>query len=484
MIKESGISMQNTQKQIRTRYAPSPTGPLHMGGVRTALFNYLFSKKEKGIFILRIEDTDKARSKPEWEKDITENLSWLGLQWDEFYRQSERTAIYKKYLEQLLEQGKAYYCFCKPEELEAIRQDQLSRGVIPHYTGKCRGLGKEECESRLKKGEAKVIRFIGEKKTITFDDLIRGKISFDTELLGDIVIAKDLETPLYNFSVVVDDYEMNITHVIRGEDHIPNTPKQILLQEALGLPRPLYAHLPLLLGEDRTKLSKRHGDQSVARYRTQGYLPEAMINFLALLGWNPGTEEEIFSIEELIKEFSLERVQKAGAVFNEKRLNWLNASYIRKKSPSELTQLVMPYLPQTGLEIKKLEQIIALYQERMQNLSEIAALADYFFVEQLDYPKELLTWKNSTPRKTKEALEKLETILSAVSEKDWERDTLANILLGEAEKEKDRGYLLWPLRTALTGKQASAGPFEVATVLGKEKTLERIKEAQQKLTAI
>jgi glutamyl-tRNA synthetase len=452
-----------------------------MGNVRAALFNYLFAKHTQGTFVLRIEDTDKERSKPEWEQDITDNLKWLGLAWDEFYRQSERTEIYAKYLTQLLEQGKAYYCFCKAEDLEAQRQDQLSRGVAPRYAGTCRQL----TEAGGKEKKSAVIRFVVEKKIVEFKDLVRSQVKFDAGLLGDIVIAKDLVTPLYNFSVVVDDFEMNITHVIRGEDHLSNTPKQTLLQEALGFPMPAYAHLPLVLGGDRTKLSKRHGDDSVAQFKTQGYLPEAIVNFLVLLGWNPGDNRELFTLEELVKEFSLEKVHKGGAVFNPKRLDWINGSYIRKKSLQELAKLCEPYLKSAGFNpepAEKLEKVVSLYQERLKKLSEIVEPADFFFKDTLRYPKEILRWKKYTEEDAKNALEQCKKIAESVKENEWTKEKLEQVFLAEAEKVGDRGYLLWPLRVALSGKEASAGPFEIASVLGKEKTVERIQVALQLLS--
>lgn len=469
-------------KTVRTRFAPSPTGALHMGNARAALFNYLFAKKEGGDFILRIEDTDKERSKPEWEHDITDNLKWLGIEWDEFYRQSERTELYAKYLTQLLEQGKAYYCFCKAEDLEAQRQDQLSRGVAPSYKGTCRTLSATEVANNLKEQKPAVIRFLVPAKIVSFQDLIRGQVKFDAGLMGDIVIAKDIKTPLYNFSVVVDDFEMHITHVIRGEDHLSNTPKQILLQEALSFPQPAYAHLPLILGEDRTKLSKRHGDNSVAQFKEQGYLPEAIVNFLVLLGWNPGDNREMFTLDELIKEFSLEKVHKGGAVFNPKRLNWINGAYIRKKSLKELAELCKPHVESAGFDVKLpfLEKVVALYQERLKKLSEIAEFADFFFTDTLNYGKKMLCWKKYTEEDARKALEQCKTITESVDENDWTKETLERVFLAKATMG-DRGYLLWPLRVALSGKEASAGPFEIASVLGKEKTVERIQAALQLL---
>ena len=335
--------------KIRTRFAPAPTGLLHLGGARTALFNYLFAKKYQGVFVLRIEDTDIERSRPEYEKDIIENLKWLGIEWDEFYRQSERQKIYAQYIKKLLEEDKAYYCFCSEEELEAQRQYQLSIGEAPRYSGKCANLSPEEVEKLKESGKLAVIRFRVPAKKIEFNDLIRGKIEFETSLLGDIVIAKNLSTPLYNFTCVVDDFEMKISHVIRGEEHISNTPKQILLQEALNFPSPQYAHLPIILAPDKTKLSKRHGAIGISEFKKDGYLPEALVNFMAFLGWNPGGEREIYSLPSLIKEFSLEKVQKGGAIFNIKRLDFLNSFYIRQRSVEKLTELCLPYLIEQGL---------------------------------------------------------------------------------------------------------------------------------------
>jgi len=378
--------------EVRTRIAPSPTGFLHIGTARTALFNYLFAKKNQGSFILRIEDTDLERSDPKFEKDILESLKWLGIEWSEGpdnggeygpYRQSERTESYTEYLKKLLKEDKAYYCFCSEEELETQKQYALSQGQSWLYNGKCANLASKEVKKNLADGKPSVIRFRTPIKKVEFDDLIRGKLEFDSALIGDITIAKNISTPLYNFAVVIDDFEMRVSHVIRGEDHLSNTPKQILIQEAIGFPRPQYAHLPLILGSDRTKLSKRHEAVAIAEYRMAGYLPETIVNFMAFLGWNPGTEgdedkssssptelpfmeakvkmgtkspspfagtrvREIYSMPSLIKEFSLERVQKGGAIFNVKRLDFLNGFYIRQKSVEKLTELCLPYLIEAG----------------------------------------------------------------------------------------------------------------------------------------
>ena len=534
--------------EIRTRFAPSPTGFLHIGTVRTALFNYIFAKKYQGRFVLRIEDTDIERSKPWFEKDIIESLKWLGIEWDEGptfispereikefsifnsqfskkketkyvgdygpYRQSERKDIYKKYLEKLLAKDKAYYCFCSEEELKAKKQYQMSIGSPPRYNGKCSKLSSEETQKNLSEGKKYAIRFKVPSKLVKFIDLVRGKVEFDANLIGDFIIAKNLDAALYNFTAAIDDFEMKITHIIRGEDHLSNTPKQILIQEALEFPHPEYAHLPLILGTDRSKLSKRQEAIGVAEYKKIGYLPEALINFLSFLGWNPGTEREIYSLASLIKEFSLEKVQKSGAIFNIKKLDSLNGFYIRQKSPEKLTELSIPYLIQEGLitpefkteqyppayggslisqvykisktgrEIKfdELKKIIILYQERLKKLSEIAELTDFFFKEKLDYPKELLQWKDMSARETQNSLDNLIHLLSKIQNGDWEKGNLENVLTSEAEKTiGDRGRILWPLRVALTGKEASAGPFEIAEILGKEKTLKRIKEAMELL---
>lgn len=474
--------------EVRVRIAPSPTGFLHIGLARTALFNYLFAKKNEGSFILRIEDTDTERSNPEFEKNILENLKWLGIEWTEGpdidgeyepYRQSQRTDFYKKYLEKLVLEDKAYYCFCSEEDLEAQRQYQMSIGETPRYSGKCANLPKKTVKKYLSEGKPSVIRFRVLSKKVIFEDLIRGRVEFDTGLMGDIVIAKDLTSPLYNFAVVIDDLEMKISHVIRGEEHISNTPKQILIQEALGFNRPIYAHLPLILGSDRTKLSKRHGATSISEYKEAGYLPEALINFMAFLGWNPGDEREIYSLPSLVKEFTIEKVQRGGAIFNIRRLDFLNGFYIRQKSIEKLTEACLPYLKEAPFET--LTKIVSIYQERLKKLSEITELTDFFFKDKLNYDKVLLKWKEMTDKEVLTILDKLEKLLSKIKSENWTKGNLENVLLPEAEKIGDRGKLLWPLRVALTGKEASAGPFEITEILGKEKTIKRIEEAKELL---
>ena len=516
--------------EIRVRIAPSPTGPLHIGTARTALFNYLFAKKNQGSFVLRIEDTDVKRSDPKWEKDIMKNLWWLGIKWSEGpggegdygpYRQKERITSYTKYLKKLLDEKKAYYCFCSEEELEAKRQYQMSIGQPPHYNGKCAKFSEKEVKKYLAEGKPSIIRFRVPAKKVKFIDLIRDEIEFDAGLIGDISIAKNLTTPLYNFAVVIDDFEMKISHVIRGEDHLSNTPKQILIQEALGFPHPKYAHLPLILAPDRSKLSKRHGTVAIAEYRQAGYLPEAIINFMVLLGWNPGGNREFFSMNSLIKDFSLKDIQKSGAAFNQKRLDFLNGFYIRQKSTEKLTNLCLPYLIEEGLiepqfeskqyppayggmeiiqvykisETKEqvsfdfLEKIVEIYKTRIKKLSEIPELTDFFFKDKLDYPKKLLYWQDMSNKEVEASLDKSEKVLSKIKRGDWDAKNLEEILVAEAEelsvkkgdKTPNRGDLLWPLRVALTGKESSATPFEIAEILGKKKVLKRIKEAKKLL---
>ena len=516
----------------RVRFAPSPTGFLHIGSVRSALFNYLFAKHYGGKLILRIEDTDPKRSRKEFEDDLIKHLLWLGLKWDEGpnysettllpekgykgdygpYRQSERMDIYKFYLEKLLQEGKAYYSFVTKEELEARRNYLLSIGQPPIVGSKDRDLPQEEVERYLKEGRPYIIRFKTSPKKIVFHDLIKGRVSFDSSLIGDFSIARKPFVPLYNFAVVVDDYKMKITHVIRGEEHLSNTPKQILVQEALGFPSPKYAHLPLILAPDGSKLSKRNGSTPIKDFKRLGYLPEALDNFVAFLGWNPGGEREIFSLSSLANEFSLGRCQKkSGVIFNIEKLNWINGFYIRHKSLDKLTELCLPYLiqdelveptkksngqvvyksRQTGEEVnlEKVKKIIGLYKDRLKIISEISKLVSFFFQKNLSYDSELLKWKDISVANLQTVFTMLIQQLSVINESDWSKDKLREILMPAIEKfisgyfheTKDRGYVLWPLRVALTGEKASAGPFEIAELLGKQKTIQRLKEARLKI---
>jgi len=470
------------KEKIRTRFAPSPTGPFHVGSIRTALFNFLFAKKFGGKFILRIEDTDLERSKPEYENEIMGGLKWLSIHWNEGpYRQSERLDIYAKYLKELLNNGDAFYCFHSKEFLEK------EAGLAHHCEFK--KLPLEDLGKRLKK-ESAIIRF----KTppdleIAFIDLIRGEIRFNSDTLGgDFSLAKaespDKFLPLYNFAVVIDDFEMNITHVIRGEDHISNTPKQILIQQALKLPMPKYAHLPLILGSDKSKLSKRHGAVSVDEYREMGYLPEALINFIAFLGWNPGTDKEVFSLEELIREFDLNKVQKSGAIFNVEKLDWLDGCYLKQLSLDELTKRAVPFLKRENLideghyDFEYIKKILALEQPRLKKLGEIGERVSYFF-KIPEYKPELLVWRDMLFKDVFASLKVSLNTIFQISDVDFNQKNLEKILLKEAEraKNKDKGRLLWPLRVALTGLGASPGPFEILEILGKKESIKRIEAA-------
>jgi len=475
-------------ESVRVRFAPSPTGFFHIGSARTVLFNWLFTRQNNGKFILRIEDTDIERSNIEFEKDIMAGIKWLGLDWDEGpYRQSARLDIYEKYLRQLLDEDKAYYCFCTKEQLESDRQAMLAQGLAPKYSGRCRHLSKEESQERIAKGEPAVIRFKVPEIEVEFNDLIRDKVKFNADLIGDIVIARNLRSPLYNFSATIDDYEMKITYVIRGEDHLSNTPKQILIQKALGFDEPKYAHLPLILAPDRSKLSKRYLETSLTDYKNQGYLPEAMINFLALLGWHPKDNREILSREELINEFDLKRVQKAGAIFNVEKLDWLNSQYIKKISPEGLAEKLKDFIPAEWLTEENKELLVKAVdteKERMKKLTDFRELADFFF-ELPDYEINLLAWPRpitfpSDKQKTLANLKLLAEEIDKVFKADFNKTNLEKLIMPLTEVW-GRGELLWPLRVALSAKEASPGPFEIMDVLGKEETLKRLDIAIQKL---
>ena len=451
--------------EIRVRIAPSPTGPLHIGTARTALFNWLFAKKYEGKFILRIEDTDLERSDPKYEEDIIESLKWLGLDWDEGpVRQTDRLDTYEKHINDLLERDQLYHCFCTEEELASERGALLSQGLAPKYSGKCRALTAEEVKERLGRGERSVLRLKSPKTSITFRDMIRGEVTFDTNLIGDIIIAKDKRTPLYNLAVVIDDEEMRISHVIRGEDHISNTPKQIIIQEALGFTRPKYAHLPLILDKNRSKLSKRYAATAIEKYRQQGYLPEAMLNFLLLLGWHPQDDKEVFTKEEMIIGFELERTQKGGAAFDSDKLNWINTQHIRKLSDSQLVEKIG--IKPTEMNFK----IATLFRDRLEKLSDFKELSGFFY-ELPDYPPQLLIWKDGDKENSKKYLEMIYQLGQGIAE-----DKIRAL----AERF-GKGDVLWPLRVALSGKEGSPGPFDIIDILGVEETLKRIKLAIEKL---
>ena len=435
--------------KVVVRFPPSPTGPFHVGSARTALFNFLFARQNGGKCLLRVEDTDKERSKAEYEKNIFDSLNWLGLNFDgKVLKSSERTEVYKEKMRELIKNGLAYIS----EEKE--------------------GANKE------------VVRFRNPGGSITFQDLIRGEVTMDVGELGDFIIARNINEPLYHLAVVADDIDSGVTQIIRGEDHISNTPRQILLLEALGGKRPIYAHLPLILATDRSKLSKRKHGESVSLdfYKKEGYLPETMINFLALLGWNPGDEREIFSMDELIKEFSFPKVQKSGAIFDVKKLDWMNGEYIRRKSLEELVKLSKPFV-KDFLEFpifnSQFPKILELEQPRLKKFSELPEKIDYFF-KKPEVSKELLKWKNMSDEEIKKSLHISVEIIKSLDEKEFKKETLEKIFLDKAGEFKDRGELLWPLRVALSGKKFSPGPFDIMTILGKEESLNRIQEVIEK----
>lgn len=465
---------------VRVRFAPSPTGFLHIGGVRTALFNWLFARHEGGKFILRIEDTDKQRSERRFEEDILKNLEWLGITWDEEpARQSERLDIYEKHLKNLLENHKAYYCFCTPEELEDEYQAQMSQGLVPKYSGKCRSLTTEHIAVKRLKAPG-VIRFRMRDHVVSFSDMIRGKVEFNTALFGDIIIAKSLREPLYNFASVIDDADMKISHVIRGEEHLSNTPKQIMLQEALNLPTPKYAHLPLILGADKKKLSKRVLTNSLNDYRAQGYLPGAIINFLMLLGWHPSDDKEVFTVPEMVAAFSIKRVQKAGAIYNPEKLDWFNAMHIRALSDKELAGYLQPFIPEAwNANMGRLLRAIATTKERMKNLADFRKEAEFIF-SIAEYPASMLAWKNASATKTAALLEHVLGVLNKDAGDAFPSEHATTELMEYAAQE-GRGDVLWPLRVSLSGRENSPGPAELLRILGKSESVKRVSEAIQKI---
>jgi len=385
------------KQKIRVRFAPSPTGLLHIGGLRTALYDYLFAKKNKGDFILRIEDTDQERLVKGAQENLIKTLNWIGLDYDEGpkvggkfgpYIQSQRLKLYQQYAQELVKRGKAYYCFCSPERLKKLRQNQIDNRIPPMYDKHCLSLKPEEVEEKLKNKGPYVIRLKVPSKGVTeFNDIIRGKVEVDNKTIDDQVLLKSDGYPTYHLAVVVDDYLMKITHIFRGEEWLPSTPKHVLLYQAFGWPLPEFAHLPTILNKDRSKLSKRQGDVADEDYIKKGYLKEALINFIVLLGWHPGQgeTEEFFSLKELIKKFDLKQVHKAGAVFDLEKLDWLNGVYIRKMKVKELTKLCLPYLKSEignqKLEINYIEKVVALEQERIKKLSDLPKLTAYFFTD-------------------------------------------------------------------------------------------------------
>lgn len=456
--------------EIRTRFAPSPTGYLHIGGARTALFNWLFARQHKGKFILRIEDTDVARSTEESVKAILDGMQWLGLDWDEGpHFQSKRFDIYKEHAYKLIEVGKAYKCFCTPEELEQRRKDALARGMPPKYDGRCRNK-KDEPDRPF------TIRFRITPGTTLVKDIVKGNIAFDNNEIDDLIILRSDGTPTYNLCVVVDDATMKITHVIRGDDHVNNTPKQMLLFEAFKYPIPSFAHLPMILGSDKTRLSKRHGATSVMAYKEMGYLPHALVNYLARLGWSY-RDQEIFTIEELTEKFSLENVGKSSGIFNPEKLLWLNHHYIKESGADELAKALCPFLEAKGYKVqadKRLANIIKTVQERSKTFIEMADAAEFYFKEDFVYEE-----KAAQKFLTQDMLPLFETIISGLEGiQDFTHEAIEAVFNNIInERGIKLGKIAQPARVALTGGTVSPGIFEVIENLGREKTIKRLKNA-------
>lgn len=465
--------------QVRVRFAPSPTGFLHIGGVRTALFNWLFARQRQGVFILRIEDTDQSRSTDESVQAIIEGLKWVDLDWDEGpFRQTERMDLYRSHAMKLFETGHAYWCVCKTEELEARRKEAEAKGLSPRYDGRCRYL-----KIAHPSGNA-ALRFkaLQEGQTV-IDDLIKGTVVFDNAVMDDLIILRSNGYPTYNFSVVVDDALMGITHVVRGDDHLTNTPRQIPIFEALGFAVPHFGHLPMILGADKTRLSKRHGATSIMAYKDMGYLPNAMVNYLVRLGWSHG-DQELFSRQELIEKFSWSHVQKSAAVFNPDKLLWMNAEYIKTTPPRQVAQALVPLLEQAGLRKEGeavsdewLVQLVVLVKERAKTLVEMVEWVRPYFGQTVSFDEEAVK-KFLTPAIVP-VLSKLSTRLeafSAFSKPEWE-NSFKQLVQEEGMK---MGQLAQPVRVALTGRTASPGLFEVMEVLGRDRTLFRLRQGLER----
>lgn len=525
-------------KKIRVRFAPSPTGFLHVGSLRTVLYDYLFAKNSGADFLLRIEDTDRKRYVEGSVEKLIESLEWAGISWDEGvykkekcpsageagkspnakcidsqsypgiveigeygpYVQSEKLDIYKKYAEQLVAEGKAYYCFCEPERLEKMREDQQKEKQAPMYDRYCMtNLSPDEINQKLKDNCPAVIRFkVPRGEEIVFEDMIYGKISVNSNTIDDQILIKSDGFPTYHLAAVVDDHLMEITHVTRGEEWLPSTPKHILLYKAFGWEVPTFGHMPVLVNAEKKKLSKRHGDVAVQDYIDKGYLKDALINFIALLGWNPGkgSVQEIFSLKELENIFDFKKIHKAGAFFDLKKLDWINNQYIKKLSVDDLYAQVLPFLEKkewfVSLDVKYkseeyLKKVLTVEQERLTTLAEAGENSQFFFGD-ISYDAAMLKWKEMNADDIKKSLEISSNVLKEIDEDGWELKKIEEVLFKAAEEnfkiadgKIDRGALLWPLRVALTGAQKSPSPFEVAWVLGKDETLKRTCDAIEKI---
>ena len=481
------------EKKLKVRFAPSPTGPFHIGGARSALFNWLVARHADGTFLVRIEDTDLKRSTKESEENIKDSLKWLGMNWDEGidvggphgpYRQTERLDLYKKEVQRLLDEGKAYYCYCSAEELEKSRKAQLDAGKTPIYDEHCRHLTEEEKAKYEAEGRKPVVRLKVRKDGVfAFDDMVRGHVEFQAAGVGDFIIMKSDGIPVYNFAVVIDDAFMEVTHVIRAEEHLSNTPRQLAIYEALGYKPPKFGHISLILGEDHKKMSKRHGATSVTEYRNMGYLPEAVVNYLALLGWTPKGEQEIFTEEELIKQFSMKRVSSNDAVFDINKLNWINFQYMKKLDADQLYDLIVPFLVKAGYvdvavsEEKKdwLKKVIWFMKDHIYFAGQAADELRFFFEDmpQITDENVLAVMKEETSGKLLKAfiedLKALETFDQAEIKKCFNACMKAQGIKGKAAYE--------PTRIALTGATQGPGMFEMMELFGREKTMDRLEAA-------
>lgn len=473
---------------VRVRFAPSPTGTLHIGGARTALFNWLYARSRNGRLVLRLEDTDLERSTEDSAAGIVDGLKWLGLDWDEGpdvggpygpYRQSERLPIYRKYLQQLLDSGKAYYCFCSAEQLRAEREMAQAKQEAYAYPGTCRHLGPDEVASRLEQGLQPVIRFkMPTDGHTVVQDLVRGEVTFQNALLDDFIIAKADGWPTYNFAVVVDDDSMKISHVIRAEEHLPNTPKQILLYQALGLPLPQFAHVSMILAPDRSKLSKRHGATSVQEFRDQGYLAPALINYLALLGWSPGDDMDIMSINEMIKRFDLDHVSKSAAIYDIEKLTWMNGHYLTEIDSAQLTGMIEDEACARGWLTEHnqayLSQAIELVRSRVKIVPELLPAVEYFFVAPENYD---VKGVDKYFRKTG-ALEKLQMVASLMNIRPFQAEPIEAAIRTQAEEAGLKAAdLIHPTRLALSGRTNTPGLFEVMEVMGPQICMDRLNKA-------